>query len=127
MQIVIGELSICRHEFVQACETCAGVPTTFGEAERPVVYRWYGLFGISNGFGGGSEAVAMRESSTSEVVRVRRWLQMMQLEWRPSGETKAHATTGSQEVGAEELGEVFLWGWTWAASHRGRHGVWIDA
>ena len=96
---------------------------TFGEVERPAVYRWYGLFGISTGFGGGFEAIAMRESSASNSVRIRRWLHLMQLEWRPSGETVADTTTAEEE----ERGEVILWGWTWAASHRGRHGVWMDA
>ena len=120
LQILIGDLSIGRREFVQACEGCAGVPATFGEIERPAIYRWYGLFGISTAFGGG---VAMRESSTNQLARVRRWLQLMQLEWRPSGETVANATTKEDE----ERGEVLLWGWTWASSQRGRHGAWMDA
>jgi hypothetical protein len=119
LQIVIGDLSIGRREFVQACEGCAGVPATFGEPERPAAYRWHGLFGISTGFGGG---VAMRESSTSQLVRVRRWLQLMQVEWRPSGETVANGNAKE-----EERGEVLLWGWTWASSQRGRSGAWTDA
>ena len=123
LQIVIGDFSLGRREFIQACEGCAGVPATFGEAERPAVYRWYGLFGISSGFGGGFEAVAMRESGTSQLVRIRRWLQLMQLEWRPAGETVAHAPAEEED----ERGEVILWGWTWAASHRRRHGIWTDA
>ena len=65
----------------------------------------------------------MRESGTSQLVRIRRWLQLMQLEWRPAGETVAHAPAEEED----ERGEVILWGWTWAASHRRRHGIWTDA
>jgi hypothetical protein len=131
LQIIIGELSLGRDDFLQACEGCAGsVPATFGEIERPAVYRWHGLFGIAAGFGGGFEAVAMRDSGTSQLVRVRRWLHLMQLEWRPVVAEGAGRAGAAAEIQPAEVGEVMLWGWTWAASHRGRgrHSAsWTDA
>ena len=89
-QIIIDELEAAttRAAFCEACCSCGGVPVTFGEAERPAGYRWHGLFAVATGFGGGFESVGMRESGMSHDVRHRRWVQMLQLEWRPAASSE---------------------------------------
>ena len=96
-----------------------GIASTFGELARPPVFRWYGLAAIATAFGGGFEAVAMREgvaatahattspSRHQQQRRQRRWVQMLQLERRRGG------------------GELVLTLWTWCAEKG--EGHWKDA
>ena len=115
-QIIIDECesTTTRDAFAEACSSCGGVPATFGEAERPASYRWHGLFALATGLGGGFEAVGMRESRLSHDVVHRRWVQMLQLDWRPAA--------------ASGCGEVVLWIWNWAASRKGgKLATWQDA